>query len=144
MVAGRIASRGARVVVAPETVVLRGDRARLVEVFQNLIDNAVKFMGVQESPLVEIGVETEGPEPVIFVRDNGAGIDPRHLGKLFGLFEKLDPKSEGTGLGLALVRRIVELHGGRIWAASEGLGRGSCFRFTLAGTRLAPGKDAAS
>jgi signal transduction histidine kinase len=135
LVAGRVASRGARVEVTREPIVLHGERARLVEVFQNLVDNAVKFMGDQAAPLVEIGVDGPGPEPVLYVRDNGAGIDPRHLAKLFGLFEKLDPKSEGTGMGLALVRRIVEVHGGRIWAESAGPGCGACFRFTLAGTR---------
>jgi signal transduction histidine kinase len=74
---------------------------------------------------------------ILYVRDEGVGIDPRHLSRLFGLFEKLDPRTEGSGVGLALVRRIVEVHGGRIWAESDGPGRGSCFRFTLAGTRRA-------
>lgn len=141
LVAGRIAQRGVRVEVSSEPILLRGDRVRLVEVFQNLVDNAVKFMGDQPAPFVEIGVETAGEELVLFVRDNGAGIDTRHAAKLFGLFEKLDPKSEGTGIGLALVRRIIEVHGGRIWVESEGLGHGACFRFTLAGTKRAPGKD---
>lgn len=137
LVAGRIAQRKVRIELTQEPIILCGDRARLVEVFQNLVDNAVKFMAEQPSPLVEIGVEDgdnkEGT--VLFVRDNGIGIDSRHVSKLFGLFEKLDPKSEGTGIGLALVRRIVEVHGGRIWVESGGLGHGACFRFTLPGTR---------
>lgn len=136
MVAGQIAERGASVEVTDVPVTLQGDRARLLEVFQNLLDNAVKFAGPSQ-PRIEIGVE-RGEEPVIFVRDHGAGIDPRHLDRLFGLFEKLDPESEGTGIGLAVVRRIVEVHGGRIWAESEGPGKGACFRFTLAGTRTPP------
>jgi signal transduction histidine kinase len=74
---------------------------------------------------------------VIFVRDNGVGVDVRHQSKLFGLFEKLDPRVEGTGIGLALVRRIIELHGGRVWLESAGIGQGTTFRFTLAGTRRA-------
>ena len=98
-------------------------------------------MGEQTEPLVEVGVEASGGELVLFVRDNGVGIDPRHMSKLFGLFEKLDPASEGSGVGLAVVRRIVEVHGGRIWAESEGPGRGACFRLTLAGTKVVPGKD---
>lgn len=142
LVAGRVASRGVRIEVTPAPVVLHGDRVRLVEVFQNLLDNAVKFMGEQPSPLIEIGAEQTGGEIVLFVRDNGAGIDPRHMTKLFGLFEKLEPKSEGTGVGLALVRRIVEVHDGRIWAESAGLGQGACFRFTLAGTRAGPIEEA--
>jgi len=133
LVAGRIAEAGVEVRVTEEPIVLVGDRPRLVEVFQNLLDNAAKFMGDQPAPRVEIGCEESGGETVLFVRDNGKGIDPRHSGKLFGLFEKLDPGSEGTGIGLALVKRIVEVHGGRIWVASEGLGHGSTFRFTLAG-----------
>jgi len=68
---------------------------------------------------------------VVLVRDNGIGVDPRFHDKIFGLFDQLDPASEGTGLGLALVKRIVELHGGRIWVESEGQGRGATFRFTL-------------
>ena len=140
LVAGQISARGARVKVSQEPITVHGDRVRLVEIFQNLVDNAVKFMGDQPSPMIDVGVEEIDEEMVLFVRDNGAGIDPRHIGKLFGLFEKLDPKTEGTGIGLALVRRIVEVHGGRIWAESEGLGHGTCFRITLPGTRRALGK----
>ena len=142
LVAGRVAERGVRVDVTTEPVILHGDRVRLVEVFQNLLDNAVKFMGEQPSPRVEIGVRTAGADLELVVRDNGVGIDPRHMGKLFGLFEKLDPRSEGTGIGLALVRRIVEAHGGRIRVESEGPGQGARFCFTLAGTKRAPSKDA--
>jgi signal transduction histidine kinase len=68
---------------------------------------------------------------VFFVRDNGMGIDPQKATKLFGLFEKLNADAEGVGLGLALVKRIVDVHGGRIWVESEGLGKGACFRFVL-------------
>jgi signal transduction histidine kinase len=138
LVAGQVTERGARIEVTPESVVLRGDRQRLVEIFQNLLDNAVKFSRPGCAPLVQIGVETAGEELVLFVRDDGLGIDPRHASRLFGLFEKLDASAEGTGIGLALVRRIVEVHGGRIWAESAGPGAGTCFRFTLAGTRRAP------
>ena len=131
-VAGSVARRGVAIVVTREPLVLRGDRPRLVEVFQNLVDNAVKFMGDQRAPRVEIGVERAGDETVIFVRDNGIGIDPRHQQEIFAPFEKLDPGSQGTGLGLALVKRIVEVHGGRIWVESASAGRGATFRFTLA------------
>jgi PAS domain S-box-containing protein len=137
LVAGRIASRGIRVRVDDAPVLVRGDRPRLVEVFQNLIDNAAKFMGDQTEPLIEIGVEDTRQGLAFFVRDNGEGIDSRHMHKLFGLFEKLNPDAEGTGIGLALVKRIVEVHGGRIWVESPGLGRGATFRFTLAGAKRA-------
>jgi signal transduction histidine kinase len=68
---------------------------------------------------------------VIFVADNGIGIDPRHHEKVFGLFQKLDARAEGTGVGLALVRRIIEVHGGQVWIESEGRGRGTSVCFTL-------------
>jgi signal transduction histidine kinase len=68
--------------------------------------------------------------PVLYVRDNGLGIDPEHLDRIFGLFNKLDPKSEGTGIGLALVKRLIEFHGGNIWVESKP-GNGSTFYFTL-------------
>ncbi len=138
LVAGRIAARGVEVAIEPDLPLVVGDRTRLLEVFQNLIDNATKFIGDQPTPRVEIGCRPApgggaGGEPVLYVRDNGRGIDPRYHAKIFGLFERLDTETEGTGIGLALVQRIVELHGGRIWVESEGAGRGSSFCFTLPG-----------
>jgi PAS domain S-box-containing protein len=130
-VAGTIAERGAEVRDELPELCLYGDRLRLERLWQNLIDNAVKYLGEQATPRVEIGVEDIAGERVFFVRDNGLGIDPRHQRKVFGLFEKVDPKSPGSGLGLALAKRIVELYHGRIWVESEGPGRGTCFRFTL-------------
>jgi len=120
--------------------VLYGDRTRLVEIFLNLVDNAAKFMGDQPAPCVEIGVEQAGEELVLHVHDNGIGIDPESQPLVFGLFHKLDPSSEGEGIGLALARRIVELHGGRIWVESEGPGKSTTFRFTLEKTRRGVGR----
>ena len=137
LLAGPIAQRGVRVDIGPLPVVVTGDRVRLLEVFQNLIENAVKFIGDSPDPHVEVGVALDGAEPVFFVRDNGKGIDARHAGRLFGLFEKLEAGTDGSGIGLALVKRIVETHGGRAWAESEGLGHGSTFFFTLADVRPA-------
>jgi PAS domain S-box-containing protein len=132
-VAGRIAERGVTVSVNGPDITLCGDRLRLAEIWQNLVDNACKFMGNQAEPHIEIGVETGEAGVVFHVRDNGIGVDPRYQTKVFGLFEKLDPKAEGTGIGLALVKRIVEVYGGRIWVESDGPGRGSNFLFTLPG-----------
>jgi signal transduction histidine kinase len=121
--------------------VLFGDRSRLIEIWQNLIDNAIKYMGDNQSaPCVEIGIDNAGGEPVFYVRDNGIGIEPCYQEKVFSLFEKLDSKSEGTGLGLALVKRIVELYKGRVWFESSGQNCGTCFRFTLPAA-LAPSKE---
>jgi len=130
-VAGRIAERGVTVTQGAGEMELFGDRLRLAEVVQNLVDNACKFMGGQPAPRIELGFEALGGETVFFVRDNGIGLDLRHQAKVFDLFEKLDPEAEGTGIGLALVKRIVEFHGGRIWVASKGAGQGACFYFTL-------------
>jgi signal transduction histidine kinase len=109
-----------------------GDRPRLLEVWQNLIENAAKFMGDQSHPHIEIGQAGTADDglTIFFVRDNGVGIDPKFKDRIFSLFDKLDPRTEGTGIGLALVKRIVEFHGGRIWVDSEP-GKGSTFYFTL-------------
>jgi signal transduction histidine kinase len=91
-------------------------------------------MGSQPNPRIEIGHQgEEDGKPVFFVRDNGMGIAPEYHERVFGLFNKLDATSEGTGIGLALVKRIIEVHGGRIWVESE-LGSGSTFYFTLQGS----------
>jgi two-component system sensor kinase FixL len=108
-----------------------GDPKRIFEVWLNLIENAVKFMGDQDEPLIEIGAEAREGEIVYFVRDNGIGIEPSYHTKIFGLFERLDPNTEGTGIGLAIVKRIVEVHGGSLWVDSEGQGLGCTFYFSL-------------
>lgn len=130
-VAGRIAETGVEVQVDPVELTLFGDRPRLIEVWQNLVDNAVKYLGSQRSPCIRIGVDQVAGETVFLVEDNGLGIDPCNQQKIFNLFEQLDVQAEGSGLGLALVKRIVEINGGRIWVESAGVGQGSCFRFTL-------------
>jgi len=131
LVHGRLEMRGVKVMVAEGLPVIYGDRQRLLEVLQNLLDNAAKFMGNQAIPLIEVGLKTyQGNMPVFFVRDNGVGIAPEHHERVFGLFNKLDPSAEGTGVGLALVKRIVEFHGGKIWVESEP-GKESTFFFTL-------------
>jgi signal transduction histidine kinase len=133
VVAGPLVGRGLDVRVTTADVTLYGDRPRLMEIWQNLVENAVKFMGEQPEPRLEIGLEEQGADTVFFVCDNGIGIDPQYQGKVFGIFEKLDVDREGTGIGLALVKRIVELHKGSIWVESAGRGQGACFRFTLPG-----------
>ena len=127
----RIRSKNVTVKISPNLPVVFGDRLRLEEVLENLIDNAAKYSGDQPNPIIEIGVRERRADLVIFVKDNGMGIEPQHISKIFGLFDKLDPLSEGTGIGLAIVKRIIETHGGKVWVESEGLGRGATFCFTL-------------
>jgi PAS domain S-box-containing protein len=129
---GQLEERGVAVTLGPNLPSVHGDRQRLVEVLQNLVDNAAKCMGEQSDPHIEIGQQCEEDgKPVFYVKDNGIGIAPEYHEKIFGLFEKLDAKTEGTGIGLALVKRIVEFHGGRIWVESAA-GKGATFYFTLA------------
>jgi signal transduction histidine kinase len=143
LLAGRISERGVVVDVGADLPVLWGDRVRLLQVLQNLVENAVKFLGAQPRPRIQIGARRDGDQTVLFVRDNGIGIEPAQLERVFGLFDKLNPDSDGTGLGLALARRIVELHGGRIWAESAGRGHGATLCFTLAGAPALPAREPA-
>lgn len=138
LVAGRLDEKNIHVKMTGQPVMIYGHTQRFIQLFQNLLDNAAKFTGDQAEPEVEVGAfkNVENNEVVLFVRDNGKGIDPRHHHKIFGLFEKMDNQTEGTGIGLALVKRIVEVHGGRIWFESEGSGKGTTFYLTLEGTRL--------
>ncbi len=131
VVRGRIDARAIQVEIAPDLPEVYGDRARLVEAVQNLLDNACKFTGEQSHPRIEIGVRQTESGPVFYVQDNGIGIEAQYHEQIFGLFNKLDPQSEGTGVGLALVKRIIETHGGRIWVESPGKGGGTTFCFTL-------------
>ncbi|MDK9726233.1 MAG: ATP-binding protein [Sterolibacteriaceae bacterium MAG5] len=111
-----------------------GDRNMLRQVFQNLIDNACKFSSKRPEAMVEIGAREENGATVYFVRDNGAGFDMHYADKLFGMFQRMHGETEfpGTGVGLAIVKRLVERHGGRIWAEAAP-DRGATFSFTLGG-----------
>ncbi len=109
-----------------------GDESQLVRVFQNLLDNAMKFTLEDESPRIHISVRTQGDKFIISVADNGIGIDMRYQERIFVIFQRLNSiaKYKGTGIGLAICKRIIERHGGDIWLESE-LGKGSIFSFSL-------------
>lgn len=109
-----------------------GDDTLLRQVWQNLISNAIKYSSGKEKPEIEIGSSRNGDEVIYYIKDNGAGFDMQYISKLFGVFQRLHHASEfeGTGIGLALVQRIINKHGGRVWASGE-VGKGAIFYFTL-------------
>jgi PAS domain S-box-containing protein len=128
--AEKLKSRGVEVSMASDLPKVHVDRMRIMEVLVNLIDNSIKYMGDQPRPRIEVGHRLDNNQTIFIVRDNGMGIDPSQHEKVFGLFYKVNGKSEGTGVGLAIVKRIIEVHGGRIWIESE-LGQGCTVYFTL-------------
>ena len=128
---GAIAKSGAVIDFAANMPPVFADRRRIQEVLQNLLENAIKFSGDNNTPKISISAELQDNKVLCKVRDNGIGIEPRFQEVVFQLFDRLEVNVEGTGVGLALVQRIIELHDGEIWIESEGIGRGSLFCFTL-------------
>jgi len=128
----RPAIDGAGAVVRCDTLPsVLADGAQLEQLYHNLIGNALRFSNGRR-PRVHVGAENKSGEHVFFVRDNGIGIDPRYAEKVFVMFQRLHARDEyeGNGIGLAVCKRIVERHGGRIWVESEP-GKGAAFRFTI-------------
>jgi signal transduction histidine kinase len=129
--AGLIESKRAEIIVSDVDITLNGSRERLCAIWQNLIENAIAYCRDDRVPTVKLDVRQSGGETVFSVRDNGIGIDPRYLDRIFMMFEKLKPESPGAGLGLSMTKYVVENEGGRIWAESAGDGTGTCISFTL-------------
>jgi len=129
--AGIISERKVEIRGPESDLILFVDRSHLSHIWQNLIENAIKYCHDESIPRIELGAQQSGGETLFFARDNGIGIDPKYHAKIFGIFEKLDHKSSGTGLGLSMIQRIVEKYGGRVWVESEGNNTGACFYFTL-------------
>jgi signal transduction histidine kinase len=128
---GVISERNVDIHLSDTDLTFFGDRLRLCSIWQNLIDNAIKYSRDNTVPKIIIGVRQVNGETVFSVTDYGIGVDQQHHIKIFEVFEKLDIKSTGAGLGLSIVRKIIERYGGRIWIESEGIDKGSSFLFTL-------------
>lgn len=128
---GRLEQAGAVVDVQPDLPAAWSDRTYIAQVFDNLLTNAVKYGCPAPGCRIAVGGEQRGGEVRYFVRDQGPGIEPQYHERVFGLFHRLDNQAEGTGVGLAIVARIAELHGGRAWVESAP-GRGATFWFSLA------------
>ena len=107
------------------------DRQRMAEVTQNLLENALKFSQNSSSPIISVSAHEENGRVVCYVEDNGIGIEPQFQDQIFGLFNRLDQSYEGTGIGLTLVKRIIEVHQGNIWVESDGKDKGARFCFSL-------------
>lgn len=135
-VAGSVQQYNINVVVKHQEMQLVGDPLQLGQIWQNLIENAIKYRGNHPSPTIEVGVIDNQIEPEFYVCDNGIGIASKHVERVFGIFSQLNPSSDGCGLGLALVKKIVERYQGSIRVESEGSGKGSCFYFTLPGALI--------
>lgn len=131
LVSREIEEQGVRVEVEPELPMVQAEPQRLTEVFQNLVANAAKFMGDQPEPVIEIGARVQDAWVHCFVSDNGIGIEPEYHERIFQLFERLDTSTEGTGVGLSIVKQIIERHGGSIEIRSVGQASGTTFEFTL-------------
>ncbi|MGA9511413.1 MAG: CHASE3 domain-containing protein [Candidatus Sulfotelmatobacter sp.] len=118
------------------------DAGLIKQVFVNLLSNAVKYSGKREHAVIQVGETTQNNEHVIFVRDNGAGFEMQYVNKLFGVFQRLHKARdfEGTGVGLAIVQRIIAKHGGRIWAEAK-LDQGATFFFTLGSPEIHPARE---
>ncbi len=126
LLSGPIREKGINIEIKTPLPNVYGDRTRIREVFQNLIENSIKYMGEQKNPRIEIGTKRKRGKEVIYVKDNGIGIAPEYHKKIFNLFEQLDAEIDGTGAGLAIVKKILQLHNGNIWVESEE-GKGSTF-----------------
>ncbi|MCX6690627.1 MAG: PAS domain-containing sensor histidine kinase [Methanoregula sp.] len=135
----QIRERGVTLLIPGDLPEIYGDRVRLQQVMTNLIENAVKFMGDREEPRIEISAYQKEGSVHVCIQDNGIGIAPENLDKVFSVFTRLDPSIPGSGIGLALVRRIIEVHGGQCQVESAGAGMGSTFCFTLPGVPVSRG-----
>ena len=126
-----IPSNEIEIEIAPDMPEVFADKARIGEAMRNILENAIKFRREGVTLKISVDAEIQANRVQCRVADNGIGIDLRYLDRVFGLFEQLDQSADGTGVGLALVKRIIESHGGEVWAESDGSGEGASIFFTL-------------
>jgi signal transduction histidine kinase len=127
----QITEQGAQVDIQTDMPLIFADRQRIFEVAQNLLQNAIKFSNPNSPITVSVSAIKEGDKVICRVEDNGIGIDPQYHEQIFGLFNRLDQSIDGTGIGLSLVKSIIETHKGSVSVESEGAGKGSIFYFSL-------------
>lgn len=127
----KLKSNTIKITIQNDLPLIRCDRKRLIEVITNLLDNAVKFMGDTPDPHISIGTIADDHDVTFYIKDNGIGIEQNYHQKIFTMFNKLSATTEGTGIGLALTKRIIEQHNGRIWIESEGTGQGTSVYFSI-------------
>lgn len=130
----RLQEKGIEVHIQKDFPVVFGDKKRYIQILENLLSNAAKYIGQDnQTPRIEVGIQKQNSRNVFFVQDNGIGIEERYFDKIFQVFQRLPgakKQGEGTGIGLAIVKRIIEFNGGKIWLTSEP-GKGTTFFFTL-------------
>jgi signal transduction histidine kinase len=130
----QIEARGIQVTVMQYLPLVYGEKKRIIQVMENLLSNAIKYIGNENpSPRIEVGAREQDDQKVVFVRDNGIGIERIYFEKIFQVFQRLPSAKkigQGTGIGLAIVKRVIEYHGGSVWLESEP-GKGTTFFFTL-------------
>jgi signal transduction histidine kinase len=143
LVGGRTEPGEAQVEVEPGAPPLFADRARFEQVLRNLFHNAIKFAGA-ERPKISVSASREGRETTVSVTDAGVGIAAEDRERVFGLFERVDPGADGTGIGLAIVQRVIASQGGRVWIEDAPGGRGVRVRFTVAGQPERPERSSVS
>ena len=117
--------------IAPDMPEVFVDKTQISDAMRNILENAIKFCREDVKPKISVSAEIQDNRVQCRVKDNGIGIDPRYLDRIFGLFEQLNQSIDGTGVGLALVKRIIESHGGEVWAESDGIDAGTSIYFTL-------------
>lgn len=134
MLEGKIINNNVKITIEPNLPVINVEETRFKEVFLNLIENAIKYKKENTDVEIKIGFEKSelnSDEIIFYVKDNGLGIEPQYHKKIFDLFERLSNEKEGTGVGLAIVKRIIDVHQGKIWVESNGVGHGSTFKFII-------------